>query len=79
MLCGCARCWDLRSYILSKVFIYHIFREERDGRGDFFLLAYKFRIFNADDEIHFSVRIRRYRIVMSISYLLTFTLTELEF
>jgi hypothetical protein len=45
----------------------------------FFLLSYKFRIFNADDEMHFSVLIRRYRIVMRISYLLTFTSTELEF
>jgi hypothetical protein len=49
------------------------------GEETIFLLAYKFRIFNADDEIHFSVPIRRYCIVMRISYLLTFTSTELEF
>jgi hypothetical protein len=49
------------------------------GEENIFLLAYKFRIFNADDEIHFSVPTRRYRIAMRISYLLTFTLTELEF
>jgi hypothetical protein len=45
----------------------------------FFLLAYKFRIFNADDEIRFNVLIRWYRIVMRISYLSIFTSTELEF
>jgi hypothetical protein len=49
------------------------------GEETLFLLAYKFWIFNADDEIHFSVSIRRYRIFMRISYLLTFTSTELEF
>jgi hypothetical protein len=49
------------------------------GVETIFLLAYKFRIFNAYDEIHISVPIRRYRIVMRISHLLTFTSTELEF
>ena len=36
-----------------------------DGRGYYFIyFAYKFRIFKVDDEIRFSVPIRRYRIVM---------------
>jgi hypothetical protein len=35
------------------------------GEETIFLLAYKFRIFNADDEIHFSVPIRHYRIVIA--------------
>ena len=49
------------------------------GEETLFLLAYRFRIFNAYDEMLFCVLIRRYRIVMRISYLLTFTSTELEF
>jgi len=49
------------------------------GEETLFLLAYKFRIFNADDEIRVMLPIRRYRIVMRISCLLIFTSTELEF
>ena len=49
------------------------------GEETLFLLAYKFRIFDAFDETRFSEPIRRYRIVMRISYLLIFTSTELEF
>ena len=53
-------------------------REEM-GEETILLLAYKFRIFNAFDETRFSEPITRYRIVMRISYLLTFTSTELRF
>ena len=49
------------------------------GGETFFLLAWIFRIFNADDEIRVILPIRRYRTVMRISYLLIFTSTELEF
>jgi hypothetical protein len=51
-----------------------------EGRGYYFFTPYKFRIFSAGDEIRrFKVPIRRYRIVMIISYLLIFTSTELDF
>ena len=63
-------------YKLSE---YNLNPWRRKGEETLFLLAYKFRIFNAYDEMHFCVPIRCYRIVMSISYLLTFTSIELEF
>jgi hypothetical protein len=49
------------------------------GEETLFFTPYKFWIFNADDATRFNVPIRRYRIVMRISYLLIFTSTELEF
>ena len=40
-----------------------------DGRGYYFIyFAYKFRIFKVDDEIRFSVPIRRYHILYGTTY-----------
>ena len=44
-----------------------------------FFYSIQILIFNADDATWFNVPIRRYRIVMRISYLLIFTSTEPEF
>ena len=74
---------DCSPYLTRRVICGHfqgLFREEKGGVTIFFT-PYEFWIFNSDDEIRirFRVPIRRYRIVMRISYLLIFTSTELEF
>jgi hypothetical protein len=46
---------------------YNVYTREETGDVTLFLLAY-----DAYDEIPFGVPIRRYRVVMKISYLLTF-------